>query len=159
MPSKNRIADMRKIRGLSQAKLAKMLGVAQNTVSNWENGAREPDNENLKKLAQVLGCTVDYLLCLDTFGPELSPDKPKISSTLSQQKMTHAQLIQALKNDPDFMKRVITAVAKTLESELEEGEEIVKGIGVIYPPSSDPNPIVTKIDFREQDSDTGESPE
>ena len=45
---KNRIAEIRKIRNYSQAQLAKMLGVAQNTVINWEQGKREPDYLTLK---------------------------------------------------------------------------------------------------------------
>lgn len=159
MSSKNRIADVRKMRGLSQAKLAKMLGVAQNTVSNWENGAREPDNENLKKLAQALGCTVDYLLCLDTASSDFPPDNPKIPSNLLQHQITPAQLIQAIKNDPDTLKLLLIATAKALESELEEGEEIVKGIGVLYPPFSGSNQIVAKVDFTKQDSDAEEPSE
>ena len=39
----NRIAALRKERDLSQKELGAIIGVAQNTVCNWENGKREPD--------------------------------------------------------------------------------------------------------------------
>ena len=58
----NRIKLMRKEKGMTQGELAAKLGVAQNTVSNWESGIRNPDPESLKKLANVLECSVDFLL-------------------------------------------------------------------------------------------------
>ena len=47
---------------LSQRELADKLGVAQPTVSAWENGDGYPRVEKLMQLAQILGCTVDDLL-------------------------------------------------------------------------------------------------
>ena len=39
----NRIAELRKNIGISQAKFGELVGAAQNTVCNWENGSRQPD--------------------------------------------------------------------------------------------------------------------
>lgn len=47
---------------LSQRELARKIGVEQNTVSQWENGKRQPSVENLVNLSAVLNCTVDELL-------------------------------------------------------------------------------------------------
>ena len=58
----NRIADLRKKAGYSQATLGKHIGRAQNTICNWENGNREPDNESLIQLAQLFNVSIDYLL-------------------------------------------------------------------------------------------------
>ncbi len=58
----NRIKILRKEKKISQAELAKKLGVAQNTVSNWENGVRGVDTGYLKKLAEILECSADYLI-------------------------------------------------------------------------------------------------
>ena len=60
---KNRIKELRNERKVTQAILAKHLGVAQNTVSNWENGNRLVDTENLQKIADYFGVTTDYILC------------------------------------------------------------------------------------------------
>ena len=63
---KNRIKELRSERKVTQAILAKHLGVAQNTVSNWENSNRLVDTENLQKIADYFGVTTDYILCRDS---------------------------------------------------------------------------------------------
>lgn len=47
---------------MSQAELAEKLGVSQQTISKYERGTREPDNETLVKLAEIFNCSIDYLL-------------------------------------------------------------------------------------------------
>jgi transcriptional regulator with XRE-family HTH domain len=51
----DRIAALRKKQGLTQARLAEMVGVEQPTVQRWETGKREPDFEALTNLADALG--------------------------------------------------------------------------------------------------------
>lgn len=65
---------LRKRRGLSQAKLAEIIGVEQPTVQRWESGNRMPDLESLDALAKALGVTPGALLDGDTLvsiGPTL----------------------------------------------------------------------------------------
>lgn len=47
---------------LTQKELALALDSAQNTIAQYESGARKPDIITLKKLATVLHCTTDQLL-------------------------------------------------------------------------------------------------
>lgn len=56
------LAALRKRRGLSQAKLAEMVGVEQPTIQRWEKGKRDPDLDNLRNLADALGVTPGALL-------------------------------------------------------------------------------------------------
>ena len=56
------IAHKRTRLGLSQAELAKKLGVSQAAVSLWELGSASPNSSLLLKLADALECTVDELL-------------------------------------------------------------------------------------------------
>lgn len=49
------LAEHRKAKKLSQAKLAEMVGVEQPTVQRWETGKRTPDLEQLGDLADALG--------------------------------------------------------------------------------------------------------
>ena len=53
--------------------LAKRLGVAKQTVSNWENENIQPSIEMLVRLAKLFNVTTDYLLGLDTI-PRLDVD-------------------------------------------------------------------------------------
>ena len=53
---------IRRKKGLSQAEFAERMGVSQNTISQWESGARIPNAISLKKMAQILECSTDMLL-------------------------------------------------------------------------------------------------
>ena len=57
-----RIAALRKNVGMSQAELARALGVSPSAVGMYEQGRREPSAQMLVSLAQILGVTTDYLL-------------------------------------------------------------------------------------------------
>lgn len=61
----NRIAELRKLNKISQSAFGKAIGVAQNTISQWERGAREPDLTMLKKIADYFGVSSDYVLGRD----------------------------------------------------------------------------------------------
>ncbi len=57
-----RIKTLRKQAGLSQEKVAEFTGVSRQAVTKWENGKSAPSTENLFKLAELFGTTVDLLL-------------------------------------------------------------------------------------------------
>ena len=56
------ITILRKSKKLTQGKLAEILGISHQAVSNWERGAALPDVTLLLDLAKALGTTVDNLL-------------------------------------------------------------------------------------------------
>ncbi|RQQ30901.1 XRE family transcriptional regulator [Burkholderia stagnalis] len=56
------IAERRRARGLTQAKLAEMIGLEQEAISRWERGTRAPTLYRLQQLSDVLDCSVDQLL-------------------------------------------------------------------------------------------------
>lgn len=66
-----RLSELRKQKGLKQGDLAASLGVAQSTLSGWENGKFEIDDKNKIKLADFFGVSIDYLL-----GREVSANSP-----------------------------------------------------------------------------------
>lgn len=57
-----RLTEYRKKNGMSQQDIADKLEVSDNTVSQWETGARRPNVDMLVKLARVLGCTPNDIL-------------------------------------------------------------------------------------------------
>ena len=65
----NRLRVARMGKGLSQTDLSKLLGVKQNTLSSWETERTEPDMASIRKMAEVLGVTTDYLLGFETQNP------------------------------------------------------------------------------------------
>ena len=56
------LENIRKEKQFTQLKLAKSLKVDHYTVSKWEKGVASPNIQTLKKIAQVLNCTVDDLI-------------------------------------------------------------------------------------------------
>ena len=57
----DRIARLRKEKGLNQKDLAEKLKVSIDSVRRWEQGKRSPDIEILNKIAEVLDTTVSYI--------------------------------------------------------------------------------------------------
>lgn len=57
----DRIARLRKERGLNQKEFAKKLNVSVDSVRRWEQGKRSPDVEMLCEIARVLNTTVSYI--------------------------------------------------------------------------------------------------
>ena len=56
------IEEARKAKGLTQEQLAKLLGVTQGAVAQWENGLTHPSFLMLPKVASVLEVSVDELI-------------------------------------------------------------------------------------------------
>lgn len=58
----NRIKELRKKKGLTQIQLANIMHVSQGTISAYEAGTVQIDQETLKALADYFGVSIDYLL-------------------------------------------------------------------------------------------------
>jgi len=56
--------------GISQEALAKMIGVATNTISRWETAVYEPTLDDLEKLARALGASILEFFPKETSGNE-----------------------------------------------------------------------------------------
>ncbi|EAD9125527.1 XRE family transcriptional regulator [Listeria monocytogenes] len=72
---------LRNSKGWSKVEVAKRLGMkASSTYSNWEYGNREPDIDTLKRIADLYGVSVDYLLgrqknkLVDTIAAHIDAD-------------------------------------------------------------------------------------
>lgn len=57
-----RIADLRKVRGLTQEELGTKLGITGQAISKWENGDSMPDVALIPDRARLLGISADGLL-------------------------------------------------------------------------------------------------
>ena len=67
----NRIRELRKKRCMTMKELGAVVGLAESTISQYETGKREPDNETLLRLGEFFNTSVDYLL-----GREIIADSP-----------------------------------------------------------------------------------
>lgn len=57
-----RLKELRKMKKVSQIKLALDLNMSQNSISRYETGEREPDFASLIKIADYFNVSIDYLL-------------------------------------------------------------------------------------------------
>lgn len=71
-----RIRECRQRARLSQEKVAELVGVSRQAVTKWEMNQSAPNTENLFRLAEVFGTTVDFLA---------EPDNKEEPLTLAEQ--------------------------------------------------------------------------
>ena len=57
-----RIKELRKRAGLTQAALAQTVGLSQQAIGKWETGYSTPDPEMIAFLARLFHVSADYLL-------------------------------------------------------------------------------------------------
>ena len=57
-----RLRELRKQKGLSQAELGERVGIHYTHVGRYERGVSRPAADTLKRLADALGVSGDYLL-------------------------------------------------------------------------------------------------
>lgn len=60
--------------GVSAYKVSKATGVTQSTLSDWKRGRSTPKSENMKKLADYFGVSIDYLMT----GKESEDKEPQL---------------------------------------------------------------------------------
>lgn len=56
-----RIAQLRRDRGMTQRELAAVLNVDDTAVSHWETSLASPSRARLPEIAAALGCTISDL--------------------------------------------------------------------------------------------------
>jgi transcriptional regulator with XRE-family HTH domain len=57
-----RLRKAREDRGLSQGELGQKAGLQPSAISHFESGRRSPSFDNLRRLADALSVTLDFLL-------------------------------------------------------------------------------------------------
>lgn len=79
----NRIAELRKKSGISQKELAQIFGLAQNTLSQYENEARNPPAKFIAELASYFDVPENYIL-----GIKPNDEKPTDLNALDCRNVT-----------------------------------------------------------------------
>ncbi len=91
-----RLATLRREKGISQAELARLLSLGQSTIAMYERDRRMPDPLALRRLADFFGVSVDYLL-----GRTEERTGPPVSVTRAQP-LTVDEDAAAYATDPLF---------------------------------------------------------
>ena len=56
------LKEIRKVRKLSQMKVAMDLNISREALSHYENGKREPSIDLLNKLSEYFNVSIDFLI-------------------------------------------------------------------------------------------------
>ena len=62
MKFNKKLRELRRGKGLSQEKLADILGVSRQSVAKWESANNYPEVDKLIELSNIFGVTIDRLL-------------------------------------------------------------------------------------------------
>lgn len=62
MTTGEKLALLRKKKGITQEKLSELLLVSRQSVSRWELDAAFPETDKLIKLSKLFECSIDFLL-------------------------------------------------------------------------------------------------
>lgn len=74
----------REDKGLSQAELADKAGMQPSAISHFEAGRRSPSFDNLKRLADALSVTIDFLLGRESVPASAGPVAQKLFRNFEQ---------------------------------------------------------------------------
>lgn len=98
-----RIKKERLVRGLTQEKLAEMVGVSTNFISQIERGKSKMSVQNFAALAEALGTSADSLL--GNFGDVSGVRRPGLAGELLEllSKMTVSQRLFVLNHAKQFL--------------------------------------------------------
>ena len=95
------VAERRKALGLTQAELARQLGVTDKSVSKWERGVCLPDVSLYQPLCRILGITLNEFFAGGPIAPEDEPAKAEeamlgIAKDAKQKRQLSWKMIAAL---------------------------------------------------------------
>ena len=121
------IKDARKERSMTQAELAQKVGLATITIRQYENGAREPKFDTLRKIAQALDCELTDLIPTPSSDPiyyqrissNLSEDEKNILKELDDE-ILEARMDDIKQTEYEYRHRLLAAFYKLTN----KGQEI-----------------------------------
>ncbi len=73
-----RLRKYREAQNLNQKEFAKLIGVSNSRVSNWEQGLNRPDVDTLSKICEVLKVSPSELLDIKLSTDELNEEERRV---------------------------------------------------------------------------------
>jgi len=140
MEFKDRLLQLRKEKNMSREELAKKLNLSYSAISKYETGARTPDDDIKKKIAEYFNVSLDYLMGVSDirYPYKKTPDNQIIKDNDDEIELTpdEIKLLKKIKSDPDLSvlfhdlksapKKKIKQLLKTWEFINEQFEEMEK---------------------------------
>lgn len=128
----NKIAELRKEKGLTLKQVGDAIGVGNNTISRYESGQREPKLETWKKLADYFDVSVPYIQgisdnkrdftnAFDVIHSDLNKKDPLFQSSMSEFDIRDLREISEILASrwPDSSRKTILKVVDNIEKRSE----------------------------------------
>lgn len=111
-----RIAELRKNAGWSQTELAKKINISYTQMSRYEIKGVQPPADVLKKLAEVFGVSIDFLVNGDT--------EEKAKATLKDTRLLN--LFKAVENMEEKDKGIVSELINAFIFQRETQQRLVR---------------------------------
>jgi transcriptional regulator with XRE-family HTH domain len=121
----NIVRELRKKAGIQQKELALEIGVSNASVSDWENGKKDPTGERLEKLADFFGVEKSEILGQGRYDARdmFKPADPKIVGVTETE-----QIVQYVLNKLDSKTPEIKIVSGMMEKMTKAQQEQVVAV-------------------------------
>lgn len=119
-----RLKELRRsVPGMTQAKLAEMLGVTQQAVGMWERNKNFPENNLTNQIANIFHCTTDYLL-----GRVDSPNGQRVQGSIPQGQPTAGTIAATLTEQEERLLSKYRALSNAGRDIVDKHIDLVKDI-------------------------------
>lgn len=118
--------------GISAYRVSKEAGITQSTLSDWKRGRSTPKSENMKKIADYFGVSIDYLMTgqesSDKNEPVLKPkDEKDIKEILANTEQLLRQpglMFEGKPASPESINSILSAMEIGMEMAKKRNKEL-----------------------------------
>lgn len=124
---KDKLAELRKARGLTQQELAKYTGLNRTRISNYELGLREPNFETQELLADFFNVRLDYLMDRDNGSNNLIPVLGRVVAGIPidaiEEIIDYEEIPQAMAKNGEYF--ALQIKGNSMEPKFSEGDVVI----------------------------------
>ena len=99
-------------KGLKNADVSRATGISNMTLSDWKRGKSVPKSDKMRKIAEYLNVSVDYLMTGQDM--EFTPEMAEIDITLSNMSERMKEYALRLNNLPSDKQELVMNLIDTL---------------------------------------------
>ena len=114
MEFKDKLAKLRRMKGLSQEQLAESIGTTKRSIQNYERGARMPKGDTIAKLAAALDAEEEALVSGEQYFVIEAKDKYGSRGKITAEKVLHS--VNALFAGGDISEEDKDAVMQAIQN-------------------------------------------
>lgn len=123
------IRNARRKKELSQEELARAIGSTKSAISRYESGKRQPEFDQIRRIANALDVTVSYLLGWDIAEDRLRKAGLSVDDLAEELGLTRQTLFEILDSDsPEATPKIIRAATLLAADVEQQRNAIVKRI-------------------------------